>query len=271
MHLGATLRLLRLESGLGLRDLARRLGVSGTYLSRVENGLDASPTPARLEAIARELALPRELLLALAPQVNPLVVDYVHAVPNAGALFLEIAQRRLNDAELDEVRAFLGERFPMARSTPPLSTPGVSELLSEERIVLGFASSDLVDALDVLSGRLASATGSTPRVIARLLREREREVPSGLGRGVAVCSVHVEGVAPTAALVTLAEPLDSHTPDALPLSVLFALVGPRAWSERRFVLAEIARLAARDLGQKLLGANSARDALSRLGLLETWR
>jgi transcriptional regulator with XRE-family HTH domain len=43
MDFGATLRLLRLGSGLSLRDLARRLGVSSTYLSRVENGLDPVP------------------------------------------------------------------------------------------------------------------------------------------------------------------------------------------------------------------------------------
>lgn len=45
MHLGATLRLLRTDAGLSLRDLARRIGVSSAYLSRVENGVDAPPRP----------------------------------------------------------------------------------------------------------------------------------------------------------------------------------------------------------------------------------
>ena len=93
MHLGATLRLLRLESGLGLRDLARRLSVSGAYLSRVERGVDATPTSARLEAMARELGIPAPLLHGLAHRVSPLVGDYVEQVPEAGALFLEIAHR----------------------------------------------------------------------------------------------------------------------------------------------------------------------------------
>src|SRR5688572_273470 len=112
MHFGATLRLLRLESGLGLRDLARRLNVSGAYLSRVENGLDSIPTSARVEAIAGALQIPAPLLLELAHRVSPLVVDYVDAVPQAGSLLLEIADRRLSAAELSELRDFLNERFP---------------------------------------------------------------------------------------------------------------------------------------------------------------
>lgn len=45
---GAALRLLRVEAGLSLRALAQRIGVSSAYLSRVEHGHDAIPTPDRL-------------------------------------------------------------------------------------------------------------------------------------------------------------------------------------------------------------------------------
>src|SRR5512145_1351730 len=100
MHFGATLRLLRLESGLSLRDLARRLDVSGAYLSRVENGLDAVPTPSRLDAMARELGVPAPVLLSLAHRISPLVVDYVEQVPAAGRVLLEIAHRRLDERQL---------------------------------------------------------------------------------------------------------------------------------------------------------------------------
>src|SRR5687768_16245235 len=100
MHFGATLRLLRIQSGLSLRDLAGRLGVSSTYISRVENGIDAIPTPERLEAIARELGIPKTLLLDLAHRVSPLVSEYVERVPEAGTLFLEIAHRKLDSKQL---------------------------------------------------------------------------------------------------------------------------------------------------------------------------
>ena len=100
MHFGATLRVMRLESGLGLRELASRVGVSSAYLSRVENGLDPAPTPARLEVLARELRVPPTLLMSLAQRVSPLVMDYVETTPEAGTLFLDIAHRELDGVEV---------------------------------------------------------------------------------------------------------------------------------------------------------------------------
>ena len=55
MHFGAALRLLRVDAGVTLRALAERVGVSSAYLSRVENGHDAVPTPDRLADIAAAL------------------------------------------------------------------------------------------------------------------------------------------------------------------------------------------------------------------------
>src|SRR5690606_3796855 len=155
MHFGATLRLLRLESGLSLRDLARRLSVSGTYLSRVENGLDPVPTPARLEAIARELEVPPPLLMGLAHRVSPLVVDYVQQEPEAGALFLEIAHRRLDEQQLAEVRTFLDRRFPTTVTDHP-APRGISDILSLDRIVVGLTCSSIDDVFDVAASRLAT-------------------------------------------------------------------------------------------------------------------
>ena len=118
-NLGLTLRLLRLEAGLSLRDLARRLGVSSTYLSRVENGFDAPPTSQRLEDMARELGVPPALLIELAGRVSPFLVDYLAREPEAGSLFLEIAHRRLDRSQLTELRGLIEERFPARRTANP--------------------------------------------------------------------------------------------------------------------------------------------------------
>ena len=80
MHFGATLRLLRIEAGLGLRELAQRVGVSSAYLSRVENGHDAPPTPDRLATIARILGLSPSVLLELGQRVPTRVVSGAFAV-----------------------------------------------------------------------------------------------------------------------------------------------------------------------------------------------
>jgi PTS system nitrogen regulatory IIA component len=271
MHFGATLRILRLESGLSLRDLARRLSVSGAYLSRVENGLDSVPTPARLEAIARELDIPPPLLMSLAHRVSPLVVDYVQQVPEAGTLFLEIAYRRLDERQLAEVRMFLNERFPIAGVAPSASPLGISDLLAPDRVILRFTCSGIDDVLDVAAGRLAGVTGQSASAIGAPLKKRERELASTIGSGVAIPCAYIAGAEPAAVLVTLAEPLTYDTPDERPLRIVIVLAGPRNSADRRLRLAHIARLAARGLADHLADVDYPVEALSRLALLEVLR
>lgn len=267
MHFGATLRLLRLESGLSLRDLARRLSVSGAYLSRVENGLDSVPTPARLEAIARELGLAPSLLMGLAQRVSPLVVDYVHEHPSAGALFLEMAHRRLNDQQLAEVRAFLDARFP-AQGAVKAAPQGISDLLSPERIVLGLSCSSMDDVLDMAVSRFASSTGKSVSALSGPLKVREREVSSAIGGGVAVPRAYVDGLDPLAVLVTLARPLGHDTPDGEPLRVVVLLAAPRYYPESSVRLAQLAKLTARGLSEQLSAAGSHTEVESRLKDME---
>lgn len=268
MHFGATLRLLRIDSGLSLRDLARRLSVSSAYLSRVENGLDSVPTPARLEAIARELDIPPPLLMGLAHRVSPLVVDYIREVPDAGALFLEIAHRRLNEHQLAEVRAFLDDRFPVAGVAPVVPAKGIAELLAPERIILHFVCSGIDDVLDVAAGRLAAVMGQGAAALAAPLKKRERELSSAIGSGVAVPCAYIAGAEPAAVLVTLAEALPYDTPDGRPLRMVLILAGPRHSPARRLQLAHVARLAARGLADRLVELNSPDDVLSWLALAE---
>jgi PTS system nitrogen regulatory IIA component len=272
MHFGATLRLLRLESGLSLRDLARRLGVSGAYLSRVENGVDAAPTPARLEAMARELGVPATVLMDLAHRVSPLVVDYVERVPEAGTLFLEIAHRGLDAGQIAELRDVLNERFPLSAAVAGASVPAVSELLTADRVVLQLTCSGMEDVLDVAAGRLAAACPPhTIPAIADALRKREHQASSAIGSGVAVPGAYLAGAIPAAALVTLARPLQYDTPDGEPLRLVIILTGPRNDGNRLLRVAHIARMAARGLADRLAPMNSPAQALSRLALLEALR
>lgn len=268
MHFGATLRLLRIESGLSLRDLARRLGVSGAYLSRVENGLDAAPTPARLEVMAREIGVPATLLMDLAHRVSPLVVDYVEQVPEAGTLFLEIAHRRLDAGQITALRTVLNERFPGVEAVAPRSIPTLSDLLTMDRVVLHLTCSGMEDALDVAAGRLAEAFPMTPSpAIVSALSKREAEVSSAVGGGVAVPCVHVAGAGPAAALITLDAPLRYDTPDGRPLRLIIILMGAPG-GDRLLRLAHIARLASRGLADQLVPMDAPARVLSRLALLE---
>src|SRR5262245_42662108 len=112
MHFGATLRLLRIDAGLSLRELAQRVGVSSAYLSRVENGQDGVPTADRLAAIARALGVPTALLLELGHQVGSFVSSYLERVPAASVLFLEVARRNLSAVQVARIKAFVDAEFP---------------------------------------------------------------------------------------------------------------------------------------------------------------
>jgi len=272
MHLGATLRLLRVDAGLSLRDLARRIGVSSAYLSRVEHGLDAVPTAERLAAIARELDVPAPLLMDVAHRLSPFVSHYLEEEPGAGALLLDLARRRLTAEQLTRVRAFLDAEFPARGAWPDTAVPGLAPVLAPGRMVLRLTCGALEDALDVAAGRLAAdLPGVTQARLVAELRRREAESSNAVGNGVAVPHAHVEGAPPLAALVTLARPLPVATPDDVPLRLLVVLVsgerGP-SWLAR---LAHVARLASHGLAERLAPAEQALQVHQRLAELEALR
>lgn len=266
-HLGATLRLFRIESGLSLRDLARRLGVSSTYLSRVENGIDAPPTTVRLEAMAHELGVPPTLLLELAHRVSPLLVDYVAREPDAGSLFLEIAHRRLDRRQLAELRAVVEARFPRRhKSVVPYG--GLTEILTSDRIVVQLRCADLEDVLDVAVERLATGTPADPATVVAALLRREVIVSSSIGHGVAVPCAYVDGASPRAALLSLARPLRQTTPDGQPIRLVILLWGSTHAGDRLPGLASIARLSSRGLADHLAHLDSPARVLARLAEIE---
>nr|QKW93676.1 PTS system nitrogen regulatory IIa component [Vitiosangium cumulatum] len=272
MHPGATLRLLRVDAGLSLRDLARRIGVSSAYLSRVENGLDAVPTPERLTAIARELNVPPLLLMDIAHRVSPFVATYLEQEPSACSLFLDIARRRLTGAQLARLREILDAEFPVRAAAREEPAPALAPLLAPERMVLQLTCATLDDALDVAAGRLAPACPGlgAAQVVAELKR-REKDASSSVGGGVMVPHAFVAEAPPLAALVTLAEPLRAETPDGMPLRLLLVLMGGEHGRQRLLRLAHMARLASRGLADRLLDAQHPQQVFERLAELEALR
>ncbi|WP_163994005.1 helix-turn-helix domain-containing protein [Pyxidicoccus caerfyrddinensis] len=272
MHLGATLRLLRVDAGVSLRDMARRIGVSSAYLSRVEHGLDAPPTAERLAAIARELDVPPALLMDVAQRVSPYVAGYLEDVPGAGTLFLEIARRRLAGAQLAKVRAFLDAEFPVRAGRDDGPVPPLAPLLAPERVVVRLSCTGWDDVLDVVAGRLGAALPGTDAVhLVEELRRRDAESSCAVGGGVAVPHAVLPGAVPVAALVTLAKPLKVDTPDGQPLRLVVATVDGGRCSARLVRLAHVARLAAHGLAERLLDARQPREVLSVLEELESLR
>ena len=269
MHFGATLRLLRVEAGLSLRELAGRIGVSGTYLSRVEHGHDPAPTPDRLVAIAEVLGLPRTVLVELARQTGPAVEGYLRRVPEAGALFLEIARRGLGRPQIARIKAFMDAELPMPDAPGPGASKGtrLTELLPPSRIVVGVSCSDLEDLVSVAVTRLGDDVDA--RVVAERVLARERELPSLLGGGFVAPHALVERGTDAAVLLTLAQPLPLDAPDQRPVRVAFVLLGGPDARSRLEIFTRIARLASYDLADELCAAATPAQARSIIERIES--
>jgi transcriptional regulator with XRE-family HTH domain len=82
-NLGARLKIVRLKSGLSLREVARQLGVSPSFISQMENG-KSQPSVATLYSMAQLLDVSIDELFAEEPRVRQAspVSDPVHGAVN---------------------------------------------------------------------------------------------------------------------------------------------------------------------------------------------
>ena len=88
---GEILREIRVNSGIGLRELARLINKSAGYLSDVENGHVPPPSEVVILNISAALKVDKKDLLAAARKVDPELSDYVAREPEA-ADFLRMAR-----------------------------------------------------------------------------------------------------------------------------------------------------------------------------------
>jgi len=265
-HFGATLRMLRIDAGLGLGELATRIGVSTAYLSRVEHGHDPVPTPDRIVAIARALELPPLVLLEIAQGAGAALASYLERVPEASSLFLEMASRELGAADIARIKAFIDRTMP-ARGGPRERPARLSDLLTSSRVLVRTMCADLEDLISIASTRLASSRDEGRALVARLL-EHEETASSAMGAGVVAPHAIVPGQPSRAVLVTLARPIKTRTPDGVPVRVAIVLVEPAADRSHLERLAHIARLAARGLANVLADARTSDQALRQLATLD---
>ncbi len=265
MHFGATLRLLRTDAGMSLRALARHVGVSSAYLSRVENGRDAPPTPERLTAIAAALELPANLLVELASQTAPALSDYIQRVPAAAAFFLEVARRDLDPAQVARLREVMDEEFPAVPTNGDDAT-SVSSLIGA-RMLLGVDCASIEEVVARGAGTFAARDVAAADV-TRLICEREAVAPTVVGKGVAVPHAVIPGARAAIAMVTLATPLPPAETGASPVEVAFVLVSGAFGREHLENLAKIARLASHGVAAALRGVGTPGRATNVLRRLE---
>ena len=89
---GSTLKQLRLDAGFGLRELAKMISKSPSYLSEIESGHVPPPSAEMIVDIAEALDGNKQELLAAASRFDPQLAEYVVHQPEA-ADFLRKARQ----------------------------------------------------------------------------------------------------------------------------------------------------------------------------------
>lgn len=93
INFGSTVRSLRTKRGIGLRKFAREVGISPTYLSKIERGEFPPPAEDKIVTIAAALEQDLDVMLALAGRVSTDLGEAIRRYPQElGALLRASAQ-----------------------------------------------------------------------------------------------------------------------------------------------------------------------------------
>lgn len=100
--LGEHIRDARVAKGPSLRELARQLTITPSYLSDIENDRRV-PAEEVLRAIANLLQLDFDTLMAMAGRFSEKAERYMKRHPTAGTLFRRISDQNLPEEELKKL------------------------------------------------------------------------------------------------------------------------------------------------------------------------
>lgn len=89
---GAFIRRERVSKEIGLREMAKRIGISPTYLSKIERDEFPPPTEERVRAIAKIIGCDPDDLLARAGRVSSEITDIIKGQPVQLAALLRTAK-----------------------------------------------------------------------------------------------------------------------------------------------------------------------------------
>ncbi|HUT61015.1 MAG TPA: helix-turn-helix transcriptional regulator [Phycisphaerae bacterium] len=104
----------RADPKYSLRQFAQAVGISATFLSKVETGEFNPPAPEKIKKMAELLGVDSDELLALAGKVDPELPEIIRDQPKAMADFLRTAREQ--NLTADQIRA-LTERIREGEKT----------------------------------------------------------------------------------------------------------------------------------------------------------
>lgn len=88
LKFGEFIRTTRLDLNIGLRDFAKQIGISATYVSKMETGEYAPPKEENIKKMAKILKIDEDKLLSMADKLSSDIKDIINVKPDLYASFL---------------------------------------------------------------------------------------------------------------------------------------------------------------------------------------
>ena len=102
MTLGDRIREARQSHGWGLRELARDLAITPSYLSDIENDRRVPAEPL-LRTLAAKLEIDFDEMMSLGGRLGEETERYLRRTPAAARLFRRMSEKQLDDKSLGEI------------------------------------------------------------------------------------------------------------------------------------------------------------------------
>ena len=148
----------------------------------------------------------------------------------------------------------------------------LSEVLTEERVVLDFDAKTKEDAIGALVGPVVN--GFDRETVLSEIVEREKLGSTGVGQGVAIPHVRMEAIQePSVVFGRSSRPVEFDAIDEEPCSLFFLVLGPTSADAQDAYLKTMAKISrlmrSADVRQKLAAAGTAAEIISAIATHES--
>jgi HTH-type transcriptional regulator, competence development regulator len=180
---GVHLRKLRVQRGMGLRKLAKTMGISPTYLSRIERGEVPPPAERQVIALANILGQDKDVFLGMAGRIPSDLPAIIQKNPSKYAALLR-ALRKFRGADFDLLFDSLGGQiaveFKRSRGSPEEAGRQIDEYkamlsrIDSEALVLSrtAAGAKTKSRSDLIISRGSNIDGANPLQSSRRGRKQ---------------------------------------------------------------------------------------------------
>jgi len=284
LDFGYILKTMRIEAGIGLRELARSIEISPSYLSMIEHGQQPPPTAERISQIEQVLDVPTGYLLSVIRGFDPGLTSFIQEVPEITDFLRMAKETGMGSEDFMELTGLLnayglrGFRVAVKTTVSRADKSAIDAHANETkgpylwpflRKKLIFDVSGIKNKPSFLREAVARiadrAKGLDPKVILRDLIEREKAASTGIGHGVAVPHAYATGLDEMiVAFFRIPEGLEFDAIDGQPVYMAFILAGPRSSDQLHLrLLARIAKLVSHNsFYDRILKASGHREIIS---------